>query len=150
MLLKLAVAIALLASAIAVPISTVPVNQGDPPPLTLLYSPAPLPAVLPESLITEEFRDFMATYGRSYESVEEMLHRARVFATNLAHIKAVNANPANTWTAAVNKLADKTTEEIAQLKVRRCHLTKRLTLVSALKCAAGLPPRHVPISSFSS
>ena len=31
----------------------------------------------------------MATYGRSYDSVEEMLHRARVFATNLAHIKAV-------------------------------------------------------------
>jgi len=44
------------------------------------------------------------SYGRSYDSVEEMLHRARVFATNLAHINAINANPANTWTAAVNKL----------------------------------------------
>ncbi len=91
----------------------------------------------------------MATYGRSYDSVEEMLHRARIFANNLAHINAVNANPANTWTAAVNKLADKSTEEIAQLKVL-CLLPKRFTLDSALKCAAGLPPRHVPISSLSS
>ena len=32
----------------------------------------------------------MATYGRSYNSVEEMLHRARVFADNLAHINAIN------------------------------------------------------------
>ncbi len=73
---------------------------------------------IPESVVTEEFRSFMATFGRSYDSVEELLHRARVFATNLAHINAINANPANTWTAAVNKLADQTTEEISRLKVR--------------------------------
>ena len=73
----------------------------------------------PESVVTEEFRSFMATYGRSYDSAEELLHRARVFATNLAHINRINSNKAYTWTAAVNKLADQTTEEIAKLKVRR-------------------------------
>jgi hypothetical protein len=103
----------------------------------------------PESLITEEFRSFMATYGRSYDSVEEMLHRARVFATNLAHINAINANPANTWTAAVNKLADQSTEEVARLKVCLCLLPKFVLRDSALNSATGLPPRHVQIPSLS-
>ena len=105
--------------------------------------------MLPESLITEEFRGFMATYGRSYDSVEEMLHRARVFATNLAHINAINANPANTWTAAVNKLADQSTEEVARLKVCFCLLPKFVLRDSALNSATGLPPRHVQIPSLS-
>jgi hypothetical protein len=75
----------------------------------------------------------MATYGRSYRTIEEMLHRARVFADNLAHINAINANPANTWSAAVNKLADQTTEEISRLKVNCC---------LPLKCFIYLPFAH--------
>ena len=113
-----------------------------------LLSLSHLPDALLESLITEEFRSFMATYGRSYDSVEEMLHRARVFATNVAHINAINANPANTWKAAVNKLADQTTEEISRLKVSYLVL-ECLLCGCVLDCVAGLPPRHVPLSSLS-
>ena len=91
----------------------------------------------------------MATYGRSYNSVEEMLHRARVFADNLAHINAINANPAYTWSAAVNKLADKTTEEISRLKVHCCLLRNVSFVVLSLILASGLPPWHVPISALS-
>jgi hypothetical protein len=115
-MLKLAALIALLSTAIAVPISNIPVGKGE---CLFLELPSPFSSyLLLESLITEEFRNFMTTYGRSYGSTEELLHRASVFASNLAHINFINSNPANTWKAAVNIFADQTKEEMSRLKVR--------------------------------
>ena len=58
-------------------------------------------------------------------------------------------NPAYTWSAAVNKLADKTTEEISRLKVHCCLLRNVSFVVHSLILASGLPPWHVPISALS-
>jgi flagellar basal body rod protein FlgC len=88
----------------------------------------------------------MAAYGRSYGSVEETLRRARIFAANLAHINSVNSNPANTWKASVNKLTDRTNEEIAMLKVIATVAIS--PILEYLICAPGLPSWYVPFPSL--
>jgi hypothetical protein len=88
----------------------------------------------------------MATYGRSYNSVEEMLHRARVFADNLAHINAINANPAYTWSAAVNK--EQRRKPATKERWKPAAQIRESKLTSAISCICWNRPELPPWPAF--
>ena len=53
-----------------------------------------------------EFLKFVSVHGKSYASREEYVTRRDIFKSNLAQIRAENANPQNTFRVVVNKFAD--------------------------------------------
>lgn len=62
-----------------------------------------------------EFLKFVSVHGKSYASKEEFAHRRELFKSNLAKIRAENANPHNTFRLVVNKFADWTPAEYRRL-----------------------------------
>lgn len=56
------------------------------------------------------FQEFMTVHTKSYESLEDMMHRYSVFATNFDLIEKHNA-AGHDWTMGVNEFADLTWEE---------------------------------------
>jgi len=58
-----------------------------------------------------DFVRFKSEYGKKYSSLEEELHRMKIFQSNLKKIADHNATPGVTWTMAVNQFADLTEEE---------------------------------------
>jgi len=62
-----------------------------------------------------EFLKFVSVHGKSYASKEEFAHRRGLFKSNLAKIRAENANPHNTFRLVVNKFADWTPAEYRRL-----------------------------------
>jgi len=63
------------------------------------------------------FHSFMEKYSRAYEKGSDEYHRRlALFAQRSAEADAHNARPDRLWTAGVNRLADRTEEELAQLR----------------------------------
>lgn len=62
-----------------------------------------------------EFLKFVSVHSKSYASKEEFVHRQALFKSNLAKIRAENANPHNTFRLVVNKFADWTPAEYKRL-----------------------------------
>merc|ERR1712055_934266 len=58
-----------------------------------------------------DFVRFKSEYGKKYSSLEEELHRMKIFQSNLKKIDDHNATSDVTWTMAVNQFADLTEEE---------------------------------------
>jgi len=63
----------------------------------------------------KSFNDFAAKYGKTYATQEEAEYRYRVYQDNLRTIASINTDATRTWTAAPNKFADMTREEIRDL-----------------------------------
>lgn len=59
-----------------------------------------------------EFLKYVSQYGKSYETQEEFMFRAQVFADNLSKIKNIKET---TSTHGVNKFTDRTTAEMKLL-----------------------------------
>jgi hypothetical protein len=100
----------------------------------LFVSAAPLPSH-PES---REFLDFISKYNRVYVDPEERALRSRIFERNLAKINSINSNPSYTWTAGINHLADRSTDEMAKLK------GYSRTLARSVTTSSSIGPQYVP------
>ena len=100
----------------------------------LFVSAAPLPSH-PES---REFLDFISKYNRVYVDPEERALRSRIFERNLAKINLINSNPNYTWTAGINHLADRSTDEMAKLK------GYSRTLARSVMTSSSIGPQYVP------
>ena len=62
-----------------------------------------------------EFLKFIAEYGRSYGTKEELEFRGSIFKDNLSRIQLENSKEDNKFVLGINKFADWTTEEIKNL-----------------------------------
>mmetsp|Transcript_10421 Transcript_10421/g.22061 ORF Transcript_10421/g.22061 Transcript_10421/m.22061 type:complete len:433 (-) Transcript_10421:171-1469(-) len=63
------------------------------------------------------FEEFVKVHGRNYQpGTEDYKARQALFEERLAWVESHNSQPGRLWTAAVNKLADQTNEELAQLR----------------------------------
>jgi cathepsin H len=60
-----------------------------------------------------KFQEFKQRHSRLYSSLNEQLYRFQVFQANLRVIDEINADPRNTYSAAVNQFADMTFEEFS-------------------------------------
>eukprot|EP00355_Strombidium_rassoulzadegani_P008291 CAMPEP_0168619034 /NCGR_PEP_ID=MMETSP0449_2-20121227/6389_1 /TAXON_ID=1082188 /ORGANISM="Strombidium rassoulzadegani, Strain ras09" /LENGTH=330 /DNA_ID=CAMNT_0008659947 /DNA_START=12 /DNA_END=1004 /DNA_ORIENTATION=+ len=67
------------------------------------------------SLQERQFFDFIATYGKTYGTVEEYNYRLGIFAENLAFIEEHNSENDKTSTVGINKFADFSPEEMKKL-----------------------------------
>ncbi|KAK4787391.1 hypothetical protein SAY86_011224 [Trapa natans] len=87
------------------------------------YSPEDLKSV--DKLI-ELFESWMAKHGKSYENLEEKLHRFEVFEENLKHIDETNKKITNYWLG-LNEFADLTHEEFKKmyLGLKKVDLSQR-------------------------
>lgn len=69
------------------------------------------------STIDEDFKAFMAKHGRTYsEHGKEFDMRKAIFATVTQRVERHNSLPGRSWNARINKLADRTSEELARLR----------------------------------
>ncbi|KAE8057439.1 hypothetical protein FH972_014132 [Carpinus fangiana] len=75
------------------------------------YSPEDLTSM--DKLI-ELFESWMSKHSKSYESVEEKLHRFDIFKDNLKHIDETNKKVSNYWLG-LNEFADLSHEEFKQM-----------------------------------
>ncbi|EEF48009.1 cysteine protease, putative [Ricinus communis] len=71
------------------------------------YSPEHLTSM---HKLTELFESWMSKHGKTYESIEEKLHRLEVFKDNLMHIDRRNRDVTTYWLA-LNEFADLSHEE---------------------------------------
>ena len=62
-----------------------------------------------------EFLNFIAKHGKTYTSREDFEHRASIFRSNLAKIRAENAKPENTFRVTINHFADWTPAEFKEI-----------------------------------
>lgn len=62
------------------------------------------------------FDHYTGHFNKFYATEEEYQMRQAVYAENLEKIKEINADPTNTWKAAINEFTDRTAEEMSQLK----------------------------------
>ena len=106
---------------------------------------APLPSQQPES---SEFLDFVSKYDRVYGNPEERALRSRIFERNLAKIRSINSNPNYTWTAGVNHLADRSNDEMANLKGYSRSMARSLMASSSIgpQVVPRLSPSQLPAS----
>lgn len=76
-----------------------------------------LGASLDDSSLVPSFAEFMVTHGRTYQpGTSEYAQRLALFEERVAQVHAQNAVPGQLWTAGINKLADRTDMELAQLR----------------------------------
>lgn len=75
------------------------------------YSPEDVKSI--DKLI-ELFESWIAKHERSYETLEEKIHRFGVFAENLKHIDETNKKISNYWLG-LNEFADLTHEEFKKM-----------------------------------
>lgn len=87
------------------------------------YSPEDLKSI---DRLIELFESWMAKHGKSYENLEEKLHRFEVFKENLKHIDETNKKITNYWLG-LNEFADLTHEEFKKkyLGLRKVDLSQR-------------------------
>merc|ERR1719401_1250702 len=63
------------------------------------------------------FTEFMAAHGRTYQpGTDEYAQRLALFEKRVAEVEEHNAVPGQLWTKGINKLADRTDTELAQLR----------------------------------
>lgn len=111
---------------------------GEPMPYALLQTGA-------QSGTSRAFNRFKAQYGHTYEhGSEEHNMRERLFRVRLAKIEAHNTHPIpKSWRMGVNRLTDRTEEELLQLRGFRRHQRLRVQPAetacssSGQKCARG-------------
>jgi len=90
----------------------------------------------------EAFHDYMRTYSRGYEKDSEEYHqRLALFAQRRLAVRAQNTRPDRLWTAALNKLADRTEAELSQLRGWKGGVAAK---------SAGMVQREVSSSGFLS
>jgi xylem cysteine proteinase len=75
------------------------------------YSPDDLTSM---GKLIELFESWMSKHNKSYESMEEKLHRFEIFKDNLKHIDETNKKVSNYWLG-LNEFADLSHEEFKQM-----------------------------------
>jgi len=106
--------------------------------LTTLYSSVS-PDLSALSSAQVQFQEFKQRHGRKYSSLSEQLYRFQVFQESLRVIAEVNADPRNTYTAAVNQFADMTFEEFSAY-----YLTKMPSVTEGKCTDHPSPSLHIP------
>ena len=72
------------------------------------------PAMTASELDDADFKNFMSEYSKRYSSLDEFHIRYQIFKSNLEKISQHNAKKSS-WTMAINKFADHTSEEFIQI-----------------------------------
>ena len=64
-----------------------------------------------ESYIFSKFQDFLATQNKRYSTFEEYMERFKIFRTNYLKMESFSVEQGKTWSVAMNKFADMTSQE---------------------------------------
>ena len=72
-------------------------------------------APLQETELSAAFADFVVSYGKQYNTMEETEYRFKIFVQTYKMINEHNANPDSTSTLGINQFADLTDEEFQRL-----------------------------------
>jgi len=69
------------------------------------------------TVIDEAFTNFVSKYGRTYhQGSQEFEMRRQIFSKSSELVESINARPHKSWTARINKFADRTKEELSRLR----------------------------------
>lgn len=73
--------------------------------------------------VAVSFPEFVTQHGRSYlPDSDEYMMREALFETRVKMVHEVNSDPSRSWTAGINKLADRTKDELKALRGYNRHL----------------------------
>lgn len=72
---------------------------------------------LDQARLPQDFHAFVQTFGRGYHhGSQEYEQRQALFQQRLAEVRHLNSRAHRRWTAGINKLSDRTAEELARLR----------------------------------